>query len=102
MEWECVGVMLGYRYEGSPICVADGTPPPPDPISQYHPSARPGSRAPHAWLAPGRSTLDLFGRGFVLLRFGGADPAGLVASARAQAGAAHRRRYCPARNCRAL
>ena len=28
---------------------------------------RPGSRAPHLWLAPERSTLDLFGRHFVLL-----------------------------------
>ena len=37
----------------------------------YVPSARPGSRAPHAWLRDGRSTLDLFGRGFALLRFGG-------------------------------
>ena len=26
-----------------------------------------GARAPHAWLRDGRSTLDLFGRGFVLL-----------------------------------
>jgi 2-polyprenyl-6-methoxyphenol hydroxylase-like FAD-dependent oxidoreductase len=35
-----------------------------------HPSAshgRPGSRAPHVALADGRSTLDLFGGGFVLL-----------------------------------
>ena len=28
---------------------------------------QPGSRAPHVELAPGRSTLDLFGLGFVLL-----------------------------------
>ena len=35
----------------------------------YTQTARPGSRAPHAWLSPGRSTLDLFGRSFVLLRF---------------------------------
>ena len=70
-EWECLGVMLGYRYEDSPICIADGSPPPPDPVSEYHPTARPGSRAPHAWLPDGRSTLDLFGRGFVLLCFGG-------------------------------
>jgi hypothetical protein len=35
----------------------------------YTQTARPGSRAPHAWLSPGRSTLDLFGRGFVLLQF---------------------------------
>jgi len=34
------------------------------------PTARPGSRAPHAWPADGRSTLDLFGKGFVLLDFG--------------------------------
>ena len=32
-----------------------------------HPTARPGARAPHAVLADGTSTRDLFGRGFVLL-----------------------------------
>ena len=32
------------------------------------PSPRPGARAPHAWLAEGSSTLDLFGRSFVLLQ----------------------------------
>ena len=31
---------------------------------------RSGARAPHAWISEGRSTLDLFGDGFVLLRFG--------------------------------
>jgi hypothetical protein len=35
----------------------------------YRPTTRPGVRAPHAWLADGRSTLDLFGRGYVLLSF---------------------------------
>ena len=39
-------------------------------VRRYVPTARPGSRAPHVWLADGRSTLDLFGRGFVLLRLG--------------------------------
>jgi hypothetical protein len=34
------------------------------------PTARPGHRAPHAWLADGRSTLDMFGHGFTLLGFG--------------------------------
>ena len=33
----------------------------------YMPSAHPGCRAPHLWLEPGKSTLDLFGRDFVLL-----------------------------------
>jgi hypothetical protein len=51
---------------------------------EYHQTSRPGSRAPHAWLSEGRSTIDLFGRGFVLLRFGAdaPDPSGLVAAAK--------------------
>ena len=34
---------------------------------------RPGTRAPHVWLADDRSTLDLFGSQFVVLRPAGAD-----------------------------
>jgi aromatic ring hydroxylase-like protein len=41
-----------------------------DEARSYVVTARPGHRAPHAWLADGRSTLDLFGRGFTLLGFG--------------------------------
>ena len=62
-EWFTLGIHLGYRYDGSPICWPDGTPPPPDVAGTYKQTARPGHRAPHAWLADGRSTLDLFGRG---------------------------------------
>jgi 2-polyprenyl-6-methoxyphenol hydroxylase-like FAD-dependent oxidoreductase len=69
-----VGLQIGFRYEDSPICVADGTPPPPDEPQAYHPTSRPGSRAPHAELSGGRSTLDLFGSGFVLLRLGSGPP----------------------------
>jgi 2-polyprenyl-6-methoxyphenol hydroxylase-like FAD-dependent oxidoreductase len=75
-EWFTIGIQLGYRYEGSPICVPDGTAAPPDEPATYVQTARPGHRAPHVWLAPGRSTLDLFGRGFVLMRFGAAPGAG--------------------------
>jgi len=74
VEWEQAGIQLGYRYDDSPICVPDGSPPTPDDTGTYIQTARPGARAPHAWLAPGRSTLDLFGRGFVLLRLGGDAP----------------------------
>ena len=63
------GVPLGYHYEGSPIIVPDGTPEPPFEVMTYTPTARPGHRAPHAWLADGDSTLDLFGHGFTLLCF---------------------------------
>ncbi len=68
-EWESLGLQIGHRYENSPICIPDGTPPTPDDFRLYVPTARPGARAPHAWLADGHSTLDLFGRGFVLLCF---------------------------------
>ena len=73
-EWFSIGVHLGYVYEGSPIVVADGTPRPPLQTSSYTPTSRPGSRAPHAWLDTGKSTLDLFGQGFVMLRFGANPP----------------------------
>jgi hypothetical protein len=68
------GLALGYRYDPSPIVWPDGTPAPEYTITDYHPTARPGSRAPHAWLADGRSTLDLFGKGFVLMRLGPSPP----------------------------
>ena len=83
-EWFTLGVHLGYRYEGSPICWPDGTAAPPDDPGTYVPTARPGHRAPHAWLADGRSTLDLFGRGFTLLGFG-ADASAGGAAARGRA-----------------
>jgi len=66
-QHDSAGVELGYRYENSPICVADGTPPPPDDHATYTPTTWPGARAPHVWLQDGRSTLDLFGHRFVLL-----------------------------------
>jgi 2-polyprenyl-6-methoxyphenol hydroxylase-like FAD-dependent oxidoreductase len=68
-EWYTMGIHLGYIYDPSPVIVPDGTPRPPEEVQTYTQTARPGSRAPHAWLAPGKSTLDLFGNAFVLLRF---------------------------------
>jgi 2-polyprenyl-6-methoxyphenol hydroxylase-like FAD-dependent oxidoreductase len=78
-EWWSLGVGMGYRYDESPIVVADGTPPTADDASDYLPTARPGHRAPHAWLPDGRSTIDLFGDGFTLLCFDSfADTSGFV------------------------
>ena len=86
-EWFTLGVHLGYRYVDSPICWPDGTEPPPDQPNRYAPSACPGCRAPHVWLGPDRSTLDLFGRTFALLGFGAdaADVEPLMAAARTRA-----------------
>jgi len=58
-----------FCYEDSPICISDGTPPL-EGDARLVPSARPGTRAPHCWIADGRSMHDLFGGGFVLVRFG--------------------------------
>lgn len=74
-EWNAINIHMGYRYDNSPICIADETPAPVDDVTQYVQMARPGARAPHVWLDSGRSTLDLFGRNHVLLRLGGAAPA---------------------------
>jgi len=69
-EWFMNGYHLGYRYDESPIVWPDGTPAPPIETQTYTQTARPGARAPHVWLPDGRSTLDLYGRSFVLLRLG--------------------------------
>ncbi|MEU5194053.1 FAD-dependent monooxygenase [Streptomyces scabiei] len=81
-EFRCTGVQLGYRYSGSPICVPDGSPEPPDEPDEYVPSTWPGCRAPHVWLPDGSSTLDHFGRGFTLVVSGSADPTPVVQAAR--------------------
>jgi len=64
------GIAMGYRYDASPIVCADGSEPPPLSVTEYVQTSFPGARAPHAWLADGRSTLDLFGKSFILLRLG--------------------------------
>ena len=58
---------LGYCYRSAAV-IEDGTPAADD--LDYVPSGRPGCRAPHVWVeVDGRrvSTIDLFGRHFVLL-----------------------------------
>ncbi|KGO63929.1 Monooxygenase, FAD-binding [Penicillium italicum] len=69
-EFQSLGLALGYNYSESPLIVPDGSPAPLDDPEIYMQTARPGHRAPHYWLSEGRSTIDLFGGGFVLLCFG--------------------------------
>src|SRR5260370_10837696 len=75
-EWFMNGFHLGYRYDDSPIVWPDGTPAPPLEARTYTQTARPGARAPHVVLSDGHSTLDLFGRGFTLLRLAPDAPSG--------------------------
>jgi 2-polyprenyl-6-methoxyphenol hydroxylase-like FAD-dependent oxidoreductase len=81
-QHDSAGIELGYRYENSPICVADGTPAPELDHGLYVPSTWPGARAPHVWLKDGRSTLDLFGKGFVLLNFSAANTSAITDAAK--------------------
>lgn len=75
------GIALGHIYADSPICAYRDEGPAPDTVQDFVQTSYPGARAPHAALADGRSTLDLFGRGFVLLRFPGAADAAPLADA---------------------
>ena len=77
-EFESLGMQKGYRYDDSPIILRDADEarapePAPDP-TVYTPSARPGSVAPHRWLAKNHSIYDRFGPEYTLLRLGGHDP----------------------------
>ena len=66
-EFNIPGITFGGRYDGSPIVVGDGSAPPPDTVNSYQPTGCPGGRAPHLWLADGRSLYDAFGFEFTLL-----------------------------------
>ncbi len=68
-SWHPVGVHLGYIYDPSPIVVPDGSAKLVDDTIGYRPTAFPGARAPHVWLAPEKSIRDFFGVGFTLLAF---------------------------------
>ncbi|MGA8118107.1 MAG: FAD-dependent oxidoreductase [Actinocatenispora sp.] len=92
-------VMLGYRYLST--AVLGGAPGPSVPTAATALSGEPGTRAPHVPVDGGGSTLDRYGRGFVLLAgpLGGdwVDAARAVPGA-ATAGSAHRidAATCPA------
>jgi hypothetical protein len=81
-EFNIPGITFGGRYDGSPAIVSDGTAPPPDRPNEYVPTACPGGRPPHLWLADGRSLYDCFGFEWTLLRLGAAAGAGFIESAR--------------------
>jgi hypothetical protein len=79
-------IVFGYRYQSAAAIDADGDRPVVLPAEL---SGQPGTRAPHVWLERGGqrlSTIDLFGRGFVLLT--GPDGDAWVDAARSQDGIA--------------
>jgi putative polyketide hydroxylase len=66
-----LGLIFGARYHSSAV-ISDGSPEPQvlNPVTEYHPTAIPGNRAPHLWLAMNGkrvSTTDLLGPFMLLL-----------------------------------
>lgn len=62
-----LGLVLGVRYvSGAVLPDGDGDGGCGDEGTDYLPSAAPGRRMPHLWLAPGRSTLDACGEWFTV------------------------------------
>ncbi|MFI5618747.1 FAD-dependent monooxygenase [Streptomyces sp. NPDC051567] len=84
-EFDAPEIHFGLRYR-SPAVIEDPGTPVRDgrPDARWRPGSEPGHRAAHAWWDATTSTLDLFGHGFVLLRF--ADHDGLAGLRRAFAG----------------
>ncbi len=75
-EFRSLGLVLGYRYDRSPIVAEAEGEAPPLLVSDYRPTVRPGWLAPHAWIDDETSLYDLFGTGYALLRVGDADAEG--------------------------
>jgi 2-polyprenyl-6-methoxyphenol hydroxylase-like FAD-dependent oxidoreductase len=71
-QYCCAGLNFGYFYDASPLIAYDGAAHPSYTMAEFTPSTVPGCRAPHLWLAPGRSLYDALGPGYTLLR---TDPA---------------------------
>ena len=84
---KCFASSLAMRSQSSKnsrgiaTWLVDGSPAPPDEVSHYKQTGRPGHRAPHVWLQDGKSILDLFGRGYVLVCFSAADGEGFSKAA---------------------
>lgn len=75
---EMVGTELGYVYAGSPVIIEGDELDLPDVPEVYIPTARPGARLPHMWLADGSALQDrLNNTGFTLLLLEGEDAHGI-------------------------
>jgi hypothetical protein len=73
-EWNARGVVLDQRYRGSPpVIVDDGSHAPAWDVSAYASIAKPGHRAPHAWLEEGLVLYDRLGPGLTLVDLGAVE-----------------------------
>ncbi len=84
-EFDAPGIHFGAFYAGSNIVAHESGPRPPDDPHWYEPHARPGARAPHAWVADFVALYDRLGRDFTLLKLNAAvDTSALETAAKAR------------------
>ena len=74
---ELPGIELGYRYQDSPLIVADEAGGPDPDGFAYVPTTCPGARLPHLWLDDGTALHDRLGHGYTLLALDGDGDAAL-------------------------
>jgi 2-polyprenyl-6-methoxyphenol hydroxylase-like FAD-dependent oxidoreductase len=70
-QYCAAGLNFGAFYEDSPIIAYDGEEAPGYSMAEFTASTVPGCRAPHFWLADGRSLYDALGPEFTMLVLGG-------------------------------
>jgi 2-polyprenyl-6-methoxyphenol hydroxylase-like FAD-dependent oxidoreductase len=80
-QYCCGGLNFGYFYDRSPIIVYDDARQPSYNMAEFTQSTVPGCRAPHLWLADGRSLWDALGPGYTLLRRERSTPTELLETA---------------------
>lgn len=85
-QYCCGGLNFGYYYDASPLIAYDGEMAPGYTMETFTSSTVPGCRAPHLWLADGRSLYDAMGPDFALLRFDPAIDVGPLVDAAAAVG----------------
>jgi 2-polyprenyl-6-methoxyphenol hydroxylase-like FAD-dependent oxidoreductase len=68
-QYCCAGLNFGYFYDQSPVIVYDEEKAPDYSMGGFTASTVPGCRAPHFWLAEGRSLYDELGKAYTLLCF---------------------------------
>jgi hypothetical protein len=66
-QYCCAGLNFGYFYDQSPVILYDDEAAPDYSMGSFTASTVPGCRAPHFWLADGRSLYDELGKAYTLL-----------------------------------
>ena len=77
-QYCCAGLNFGYFYDQSPIMLYDDETAPDYSMGSFTPSTVTGCRAPHFWLAEGRSLYDELGKAYTLLCLKPVEPSALA------------------------